>query len=203
MELTWMGHSCFVLEQDGYRVAVDPYTGVPGYPKLAVEAHQVVCSHGHDDHHAVDRVKLLPPAQTPFSIRTVQVFHDDAGGARRGENTIHIFTAGGVSVAHLGDLGHLLSPEQVEAIGKVDMVLVPVGGFFTIDARAAKTVCDQIAAPRVVPMHYRHKPYGLPAVGPVDRFLELWPADQITRLTGNTFPAEGAPGVIVPVYPVR
>ena len=124
MKLTWLGHACFVLEQDGYRIVTDPYTGVEGYPDLRVRAHEVFCSHHHFDHDAVDRVELLPGRESPFTVREVETCHDDQGGALRGPNTIRIFTAGGVSVAHLGDLGHQLTAEQLSAIGSVDAVLV-------------------------------------------------------------------------------
>ena len=84
MKLTWMGHSCFLLEEDGYRVALDPYTDVPGYPPLHVEAHAVYCSHHHFDHDYTQAVTLLPGRESPFLVREVAAFHDDRGGALRG-----------------------------------------------------------------------------------------------------------------------
>ena len=128
MELTWLGHACFCLEAEGYRIVTDSYTEVEGYPELRMAAHQVVCSHGHHDHGAVGQVELLPPRPCPFAIREVESFHDEAGGALRGGNTIRVFTAGGISVAHLGGLGHMLTEAQLAGIGPVDGVLVPVGG---------------------------------------------------------------------------
>lgn len=201
MKLTWLGHACFALEEDGYRIVTDPYTGVEGYPDLRVSAHQVVCSHHHFDHDAVGCVDLLPGLESPFTIRTVETCHDDRGGALRGPNTIRIFTAGGVSVAHLGDLGHQLTAEQLASIGPVDAVLVPVGGVYTVDAQGAKRVCEAIGARCVVPMHYRHPPYGLPNVAGVEDFLALWPAGQVHRLTGASFRIDGtASGVLVPAF---
>ena len=201
MKLTWLGHACFVLEQDGYRIVTDPYTGVEGYPDLRVQAHEVFCSHHHFDHDAVDRVELLPGRESPFAVREVATCHDDRGGALRGPNTIRIFTAGGVSVAHLGDLGHQLTAEQLAAIGPVDAVLVPVGGVYTVDAHGAKRVCDDIGARCAVPMHYHHAPYGLPNVAGVEDFLALWPAKKVHRLDGPSF--EVGPetnGVLVPEF---
>ena len=84
MKLTWLGHACFLLEADGYRIVTDPYTGVPGYPSLSVSAHAVFCSHGHFDHNAVDRVTLLPHRDSPFTVREIASFHDDRGGTLRG-----------------------------------------------------------------------------------------------------------------------
>ena len=201
MKLTWMGHACFTLEQDGYTVITDPYTGVEGYPPLAVSAHAVFCSHHHFDHDAVDCVTLLKEGNSPFIIREVPSFHDDQSGSLRGTNTIRVFTAGDVSVVHLGDLGHQLTEEQLAAIGKVDGVLVPVGGVYTVDAQGAKQVCQAIGPKWVVPMHYRHAPDGVPNVAGVEDFLALWPREQVQRLTGPSFEvtAETA-GILVPAF---
>ena len=187
MKLTWLGHSCFVLEEDGYRIVTDPYTGVGGYPPLRVQAHEVLCSHDHFDHNAVECVELLPKRESPFTVREVPTFHDEERGALRGSNTIRIFTVGGVSVAHLGDLGHQLSPEQVAEIGAVDAVLVPVGGVYTVDAAGAKAVCEALRPGCIVPMHYHHAPYGLPELAGVEDFLKLYPAGEVHRLSGNVF----------------
>lgn len=200
MKLTWLGHACFALEQDGYRIVIDPYEGVHGYPELQTEAHAVLCSHGHHDHNAVEFVTLLPQKESnPFTVRTVETCHDEQGGALRGKNTIHVISAGGVTVAHLGDLGHRLTAEQLAAVGKVDGVLVPVGGVYTVDAENAKAVCDAIGPQWIVPMHYQHPPYGLTNVAGVEDFLRLWPAAR--HLEGSSFEAGGhTAGVIVPRF---
>ena len=201
MKLTWLGHSCFLLEQDGYRLVTDPYTGVEGYPPLSVSAHAVYCSHHHFDHDAVDCVTALPPVKSPFTVREVETCHDDRGGALRGGNTVRVFTAGGVSVTHLGDLGHQLTAEQLSAIGPVDGVLVPVGGVYTVDAAGAKAVCDALRSRCVIPMHYHHAPYGLPNVAGVEDFLALWPAETIHRLSGPSFQVTAeTTGVLVPTF---
>lgn len=184
MKLTWLGHACFLLEQAGYTILLDPYTGVEGYPPLETAAHQVFCSHQHFDHNAVERVRMLPARESPFTVREVATFHDDRGGALRGENTVRVFTAGGLSAVHLGDLGHQLSAEQAAAIGPVELVMVPVGGTYTVDAAGAKRVCETLGPKWVVPMHYRHAPYGLPNVGTVEEFLDLWAPGQVHRLEG-------------------
>ena len=182
MKLTWLGHACFLLEQDGYQILVDPYKEVVGHADVQAEAHAIYCSHQHFDHNAVEGVTLLPARENPFTVRTVETFHDDQSGALRGTNTIHIFAAGGVAVAHLGDLGHPLSEEQLAAIGEVDGVLVPIGGTYTVTTAEAKQVCDAIGPKWVVPMHYRHEPYGFPVLTGVEDFLTLWPAEQVQRL---------------------
>lgn len=201
MKLTWLGHACFLLEQDGYHVVTDPYTGVGGYPDLSVRAHEAYSSHGHHDHNAMECVEKLPPASSPFSIRKIETFHDNQKGLLRGRNTVRIFTAGGVSVAHMGDLGHLLSPEQVSAIGAVDAVLIPIGGFYTINAKQAKAVCDALNPRCIVPMHYYHPPYGLSNLDGLDAFLSLWPKEAVHRLDGPSFDlTEEVSGVMVPKF---
>lgn len=201
MKITWLGHACFLFEQDGYRIVTDPYAGVEGYPDPHIAAHQVLCSHGHRDHSAVDLVSLLPAAPSPFSIREIETFHDDQRGALRGSNTVRIFSAGGKSAVHLGDLGHMLSPAQTEAIGPAGALLIPVGGYYTIDARTAKQVCEALKPRCIVPMHYSHPPYGLPAVSGVEEFLGLWPASQVHRLDGPALDLDAEPsGVAVLRY---
>ncbi|WP_369283907.1 MBL fold metallo-hydrolase [Oscillibacter sp. GMB15532] len=208
MTVTWLGHACFLLEQDGYRIVVDPYTGVPGYPALELEAHEVYCSHGHFDHSYTDGVRLLSGRESPFSVEEIPSFHDGEGGALRGENTIRVFSAGNIRVCHLGDLGHLLSEKQAEAIDRCNVLLVPVGGTFTVNAAGAKAVCETLRPRTVVPMHYRHAPFGLEKVSGVEDFLALWPQEAVQRLPGSSFTYLAksggemtAPVVLVPKYP--
>ena len=178
MKLTWLGHACFLLEADGYRIVTDPYTGVPGYPSLSVSS--------------------------PFTVREIASFHDDRGGTLRGGNTIRVFTADGISVAHLGDLGHPLSAEQLAAIGPVDAALVPVGGVYTLDAAGAKAVCDALHPGGAVPMHYHHAPYGLPELAGAEEFLKLWPAAEVHRLSDADIAVTGGlSGVIVPKFSIN
>ena len=199
MKLTWLGHACFLLEQDGYRIATDLYTGVEGYPDPHVSVHEVYCSHQHADHNAIDRAEILPKADSPFTVQAVETFHDGQKGALRGPNTVRIFEAGGTRAVHLGDLGHLLSPEQTAAIGPVDALMIPVGGFYTIGPAEAKQVCDALHPRCILPMHYRHAPYGLPNVGGVEDFLALYP--EFRRLDGPALELDAsACGVLVPAY---
>ena len=205
MKLTWLGHACFLVEQGGYRILLDPYTGVEGYPPLAdreLRVHSILCSHDHFDHNAADQAETVSFAgECPFTIRTVETFHDGEGGALRGPNTIHILSADGVAVAHLGDLGHPLSPEQIAAIGPLDAALIPVGGTYTVDAAGAKAVCEALHPKCAVPMHYRHAPYGLPDVAGVEDFLSLWPVGAVRRLEGPVCEVDGgASGVLVPQF---
>ena len=189
MNITWLGHSCFMLEAGGFRVLLDPYNEVPGLPAAEAEADAVYCSHGHFDHAYTEKVRLTSGKADPFAVTEVQTFHDDKGGTLRGNNVIRKFTAGGVSVAHFGDLGHPLSPAQLEALGPCDAVLIPVGGFYTIDAPTAKAVAEAAGAPVVIPMHYRNGPVGFDVLGTLEDFTSLYPAERVKRY-GSTLTVE-------------
>ena len=201
MKLTWLGHACFLLEHDHYRAVIDPYKGVPGYPPLNVSAHAVYCSHQHADHNAVELVARLPKGRNPFKVRTVKTFHDESEGAERGENTVHIFSANDITVAHMGDLGHYLTLEQIEEIGPLDVMLIPVGGVYTLNAVGAKSAFMALRPRCVIPMHYRHDPYGLPNIDGLEPFLKLWSSSMIRRLDGPALElTKDLSGVYVPRY---
>lgn len=181
MTVTWLGHSCFILESGGFRALLDPYKEVKGLADIETEADAVYCSHSHFDHAYTEKVRLTGGKENPFAVREISTFHDGQGGALRGANTVRKFTAGGVSVAHLGDLGHALSPEQLAELGPCDAVLIPVGGYYTIDAPAAKAVADAIGASVVAPMHYRNGPVGFDVLGTLEDFTGLYPAEMVKR----------------------
>lgn len=201
MEIIWLGHACFVLESDGCRAVLDPYS-FECYPPLSIEAHEVFCSHGHRDHNYTDGVRLLAPRKSAFTVTKIETFHDDAQGTLRGMNTMHLLEAEGLRVLHCGDLGHPLDAAQLAQVGRCDALLIPVGGYYTIDAKAAKTLTDALGARVVVPMHYRHGEYGLREVGGVEDFLALYDADEVTHLSQNRFTLthETPHGVVVPQY---
>ena len=201
MKLTWLGHSCFAVESGGYRVVLDPYY-VESYPPLHTSANEVLCSHHHRDHAFVEAVSLTPRKDSPFTVQTVETFHDDKGGTLRGTNTVHVLAAEGLRVVHLGDLGHELSGEQLAPLRGCDALLIPIGGFYTIDAETAKRVADAIAPRVIVPMHYRHGSHGYDVTATVEDFLRLYPADEVHCLDGSSFElTPDAPrGVIVPRF---
>lgn len=190
MTITWLGHSCFLLESGGFRALLDPYHDVQGLPDLSAEADAVYCSHDHFDHNYTDKVRLTSGKANPFAVSEVQTFHDDQGGSLRGRNTVRKFTAEGLSVVHLGDLGHQLSAGQLAEIGACDVLLIPVGGYYTIDAAGAKQVADAIGAAVVVPMHYRKGPVGFDVLGTVEDFTAQYPAELVKRYAGSTLTVE-------------
>lgn len=181
MTITWLGHSCFLLEANGFRMVLDPYHEVQGLPDVKAEANAIYCSHDHFDHGYTENIHLLPGGENPFTVVEVQTFHDDQGGRLRGNNVIRKFTADGVSAAHLGDLGHPLSAAQLEALGPCDAIMIPVGGYYTIDAAAAKAVADVIGAAVVIPMHYRDGGVGFDVLSTLADFTKLYPAEQVRQ----------------------
>ena len=186
MTITWLGHSCFVLESGGFRVLLDPYREVQGLSDIEAEADAVYCSHDHFDHGCTENIRLTEGKTNPFSVTEVQTFHDDQGGALRGSNMVRTFTAEGLTVAHLGDLGHQLSASQLAEIGRCEAILIPVGGFYTIDAAQAKQAADAIGAGVVIPMHYRKGPVGFDVLGTLEDFLALYPREAVKTYPANT-----------------
>jgi L-ascorbate metabolism protein UlaG (beta-lactamase superfamily) len=184
MRITYYGHSCFLVEaEDGTRIILDPYLhgsfgGAVMYDPVDEPADAVLASHEHDDHSATGtipgtpRVFLHPKSERVGSVQItgIQVDHDEAGGRQRGKNTITVIDDGDLRLVHLGDLGHPLDAALVQKIGPVDVLLVPVGGHFTIDYKAAAGVVEALAPRVVVPMHYKTAKVDFPIVG-VDEFL--------------------------------
>jgi len=188
MRLTWRGHSCFKLEKDGYAILFDPYRdgSVPGYGPLREEADQVICSHEHRDHTASDLVQLRKAdTPNPFTITFVECPHDDAGGSLRGMNRIAVLDDGAMRIVHFGDIGCMLTAEQLKAIGKPDLVMIPVGGFFTMEPEGILKLLDQLQPRIVIPMHYRNGALGYEKIGTLEAFASK--RTDILHLNSNTF----------------
>lgn len=174
MKITWYGHACFGLESADGVVVFDPYAPgkVPGWRMPALTADEVLCSHGHSDHNWTEGVTPTGRAYTG-AITKIASFHDDRGGALRGENTITLVETEGVRVVHMGDIGCALTPEQIAALGRVDVLLIPVGGHYTVDAAGAWEIAQALDPSIVIPMHYRGRGFGFPVIGKVEPFLKL------------------------------
>jgi len=198
MKLTWYGHSCFKLESKNGSVVFDPYNpgSVPGVELPMLEADMVLCSHKHGDHYGIEMVR--ESKSTPsFAVHRIPSFHDDANGEKRGLNYISVVESEGIRVAHLGDLGHLLSPAQVKALGRIDVLLVPVGGFYTIDAlQAAETV--RMLSPRItLPMHYRGDGFGYDVIGTLEDFTKYF--NNVLFSKSNTLEISDLPAAAVTI----
>lgn len=174
MRLTWLGHSCFKVESGGYTIVLDPYEdgSVPGCAPVRESADEVLCSHEHFDHNFRDGVTLKKSGAAPIKVDTILTYHDDKKGTLRGSDKIHILDDGQVKVAHMGDLGCELEPEQAEKLKGLDAVLIPVGGYYTIDALQAKKLIDQIKPKVTIPMHYRGEGFGFDVLGTVEDYTK-------------------------------
>lgn len=179
VRIIWHGHSCFEIRSEGGTVVIDPYEEVPGYAPLDLKADLVLVSHEHGDHNARERVELSG-RKSLTDVEVLDTFHDDAGGTKRGSNKIHIVTIDGKRIAHLGDLGHTLEPGQLERLRNLDVLLIPVGGHYTIDADTAAAIVKQVRPDVTVPMHYREGSAGFDVISTVQPFLDHF--EKVKRL---------------------
>ncbi|MFC2006915.1 MBL fold metallo-hydrolase [Chloroflexota bacterium] len=178
MEISWLGHACFRIKGNRTTVITDPYSSDLGYSLSRPAAHIVTVSHQHPGHSYIQGIDGEPRSVTgpgEYEIGDVFIiglaaFHDNEHGTDRGRNSIYLMQMDGVSICHLGDLGHILTADQVEEIGNVDVLLIPVGGTSTINAPMAAEVVRQLEPKLVVPMHYQTKVLNR-ELEPVERFL--------------------------------
>ena len=164
MKLHYYGHACFSLQfSDGTTLVIDPFDPSIPYPVCAVRCDAALLSHGHFDHNYTQALTgefetIDAPGEYAIGgakITAVPCFHDKENGAKRGKNLIFRIEAEGLTVAHLGDLGHLPNAEQLEALKGLDLMLIPIGGFYTIDTPEAEEIVS-LAKPRcAVAMHYK------------------------------------------------
>ena len=170
VRIEYFGHSCFRLTYGGQRIVLDPYAPgmVPGLPALHTEAEFVYCSHDHGDHNAVSCIKLVDGGKPRFRMTELLTDHDDAGGSKRGKNVIRIFDFDGIRVAHFGDLGRDLTEQEAEALRGLDCALIPVGGYYTIDADTAAAIARRVKPETVIPMHYRTDHSGFDVLADID-----------------------------------
>lgn len=166
MKIKWIGHSCFLITSDkGVKVLTDPFRRDThlSYPRATESIDIVTVSHEHTDHNDIDGVVGRPAvlkghAQKTMQdvvIRTMGTWHDEFKGKEKGANTVFCYNVDTVNICHLGDLGHQLTSAEIKTIGKVDVLLIPVGGLFTLDAAGATMVWEDIKPRVVIPMHYK------------------------------------------------
>jgi len=173
MDIKWLGHACFSLSTGKNTIVFDPYAPMGAYGELKLTASKVLVSHGHFDHNYEVGVTLTPWEEDPdCDIGTIASYHDEQQGALRGSNLIHIVSMNGFRAVHLGDLGHMLEGDALERIRGCDLLMIPVGGFYTIDAAVAAELVKKLAPKCVIPMHYRFGDYGPEPISGVEPFLE-------------------------------
>lgn len=184
MKIKWYGHAAFLItSEQGVKIIIDPYDTKAyeqlTYGQITDHADIVLITHEHGDHNGAKDIPGSPElvkgsgAKTTkgVSVKGIPTYHDPSKGSERGTNTIFTFSVDGVRVCHLGDLGHVLSEKELAEIGPVDILLIPVGGFYTIDAKEATRVAGQIKPKVLMPMHFNTKKCGFP-IAPVDDFLK-------------------------------
>jgi L-ascorbate metabolism protein UlaG (beta-lactamase superfamily) len=172
--VTWFGQACFrITDAEGHTVLVDPYAEpVMGQSLQGLAADVVIITHEHPDHNATEgikarhlihavplihngQVKRIGDAPTGLIFTLIPTFHDPQHGEQRGLNSVVVWQEGGVTLCHLGDLGHPLTREQIAGIGRPDVLMLPVGGTFTLDGEEARMVVEQLKPHVVIPMHYK------------------------------------------------
>jgi len=233
IKVSWYGNSFFVIESSkGYRVCLDPHLIAEYGRPMGVSADLALYTHNHDDHTRADVLENFQdkdPAKRPkiirglkgtglradwanldekvgdIRIRTVGVYHDDVEGLRSGKVSAFIIEMDGWRICHLGDLGHILTPTQVKQIGEVDVLMIPVGGIYTINGSEAKKVLKQIKPKQYVfPMHYGTKVFD--DLLPVNEFLDGQEKAKVAeteehKLTLNRDPSRPRPLTVVFTYP--
>jgi L-ascorbate metabolism protein UlaG (beta-lactamase superfamily) len=182
MKIKWYGHASFLLTSDqGTQIITDPYEpggfgGAIAYGPIPDEADIVLVSHDHADHNYVRGLRGKPQVikgngphkANGMEFKGIAAFHDGRKGSERGPNTIFCFTLDGVNVCHLGDLGHVLSEQEARQIGPVDVLLMPVGGVYTIDPAQAAQTAQKINPKIIIPMHYKTPHCGFPLANAED-----------------------------------
>ena len=210
MKIQWLGHSCFKLtESTGTSIVTDPYDSYVGFKMAPVGSDIVTVSHKHKDHSAIKNVTGNP--QVIDSIGTWEIggvgvtallsYHDNDKGAKRGENNIYLFRMDGIDICHMGDIGQEMNPNLGESIGSVNVLMIPVGGNYTIDAEQAKEYVDFLMPDVVIPMHYKTENSELDIDG-VDKFIDLFDEEQVVYVDGETieFDREKFDGESTKVY---
>lgn len=211
MRLTYYGHASFLLESGGTTILIDPFNEKCGYPFPTVSPTAVTVSHEHFDHNYVEVAGGSPKVIRglreggkdwadvaervgPVRLSGVKTYHDGSQGSERGRNVMFIFEAEDLRLVHAGDLGHTLSQDQVAALGRADVLLLPVGGYYTIGPKEADVVIGQLRPRLVVPMHYKTDVNKDWPIGTVDEFLRgkerVQRQERTVSLTASALPSE-------------
>ena len=203
MDIYFYGQACFKLKGKTATVFIDPFKEEFTGLKLPrdLSANVALSTHNHDDHNNLNAItdavlNITGPGEyevNGVSITGVSTYHDKETGAQRGRNTVYNISIDGLNIVHLGDLGHTLSEEQIEEIGSTDILLVPVGSVYTIDAKTASDVVSSLEPRIVIPMHY-----GLPGLKfelePVENFLKEIGSDTVEPQAKLSITKDKLPG---------
>jgi len=188
MVITWYGQACFKIQSGERTMIIDPYAKSIGLNPPQVSADLVFVTHEHADHsniHAVKGDYFLINGPGEYEIKGIKArgissFHDNERGAKRGLNTLYLIEAEGIKILHMGDIGQeRLEDRQLEELGSVDILMIPVGGFFTVDAKQAVNLINQIEPKVVIPMHYKIPKLTITQLAGVNEFLEEFGEDEV------------------------
>ncbi|MGE5389965.1 MAG: MBL fold metallo-hydrolase [Deltaproteobacteria bacterium] len=209
MKITWLGHASFLIESGDLCIVTDPFAKRVGYPIYAGKADIATVSHDHYDHNAVELLQGQPQVVNQpgeFVIDGVQIngldtWHDKKQGKERGRNILFKIETEGISILHLGDLGHVLSPEMASRLGKIDVLMIPVGGRYTVDAGEAFSIVELLKPRIIIPMHFQTPPCTI-TLAPVEGFIMKF--DRVVKLPYLLLEGEDLTkrsGVIILDYP--
>lgn len=201
LEISWYGQAMFTIRGEGKTVCVDPVSPETGYEYGQVDADLVLVSHEHYDHNYVEGVRGYREVLRGSGVREfdglkitgLPCFHDEEAGALRGENTIFTWEMEKMKLAHLGDLGHTPDPETMDTLSGLDIIMIPVGGVFTIDGSQAAGLAALVAPTLVIPMHYS-TPHCNVGVDKLDLFVRDFEGDikrvdeRPLRITSGSLP---------------
>ncbi len=202
MKIKWWGHACFLITaSNGTNILTDPYPEI-GYAPITDSADIITVSHDHFDHNAVETINGNPTIiktegshqVAGITIKGIDSFHDDQEGKKRGKNIIFVLNVDDLKIVHLGDLGVELNKAQLDLIGEVDILMIPVGGTYTINASQAYSQVEALQPKIVLPMHYKTAVLDFD-IDPVDKFRNLFPSKRFelmdtAELTISSLPAE-------------
>ncbi len=209
----WHGHACVEIRRlNGYTVVFDPHDGLSiGLPRPDVKADLVLITHDHFDHNAAEIVSK--PTTRVFKqfygeariddivVHGYKTYHDKFQGKRRGENTIYIVELDGYRIAHLGDLGHIPDKDVLEKLAEVDLLIIPVGGVYTIYPDEAWKIIEETKPKNVLPVHYWVEGLRLP-LHPLKDFIAFVKKYSVKRLDKSSFDLQDYENsIIVPKPP--
>lgn len=180
MIITWYGQSCFRIQSGELVLVTDPFSKDIGLKPPTGQADIVTVSHDHDDHNNISVIKGDPfvvDGPGEYSLKGISIVgipstHETANGGGEGENTIYVMDIEGMKVCHLGDQGAKLTNDQIEAMGDIDVLFIPIGGTFTLNADEALDVIGQIEPRVIIPMHYQINGLKIKGLEKVDKFAK-------------------------------
>lgn len=194
MQIQWLGHSSFLItSKDNVKILIDPFDDTIGYDVYKGDADIVSISHHHFDHNCLKYLKgdyIVIDKIGDFHIKNINIkgfksYHDKFLGAKRGKNVIFKFKIDDLTICHLGDLGHMLTDEEISSLGNINILMIPIGGNYTIDNIEAYSLCKKIKSNIVIPMHYKTPNLNFELLGLENLLIKFKESDKINTNTFN------------------